>query len=629
MDNSINELHKKIDALVGPTPKPLGDGSRNILSIGDESARPGLFRTSSDITERYNETTIAWHESIINVTGDPSLRAPPPRPSSLTSSVAEIQPPLPIRNNSVSAELHYEALVISEEKVKELIKKGKFLQAAKQQRESYEYRLRLSYMRPFSFEERVDMEEKRADLLLKCTTVSCWKEAAIILQSLLGEETLDNEARFRERQGILHLKLGYLLANPQRIGRQPDIGSAEDHVKQAVMILGALDVPPEDELVRAHRLLVPILRFKGNLIEAEAHESWMRRRGSNVSTSDVSNPSSDIPSDVGSLVPTPNTSTSGGVGGRSKAFEWCERLHLKSCLPGCQRQHYFPYTTDFRFDQPLEDGEDGLTLFHLAIQAGKQEVVQEMVAEVCMTQVDASSTALFLAAEARNAQIAEILLRYGASADAYDIAGRTALHRCQIGDNHQGVTTAETFLEACPALLDKQDKEGHTALFMAVENNHRRMTQKLLDKGADPNIRDRYGRTCLHVAVEAVGTKTSRRGRHLDIVASLLNNRGRKPADPNVRDNFDKTPLYLAADLGNLQIVEKLISARADPNGRGVLDETPLIAAVKHGHIAVAEKLVASGADSTLHDKCGKDAFAYGTGPLRNQFRRVLSRPRI
>ena len=586
---------------------------------------------SSDITEKYNETTIAWRESIINVTRDPSLRSPSPRPSSIMSSVEEIQPPLPIRNNSVSAELHHEALGISEQKVEELIEKGMFLQAAKQQKESFEYRMKLSYMRPFPFEERLAMKEKQADLLMKCTTVTCLMEAATILQSLLKEETLDNEAKYRERQGILHLKLGSLLAHPQRIGRQPDIVLTEHHLTQAVTILGALDAPPEDEMDRASRLLGPILRSKGNLTEAEALESWMRRRRSNVSSSDVSNNSNSILGDVRSPAPTPNTSTSDNVGGRSKAFDWCERLHFKSCLEGCQEQHCFPYTTDFRFDRPFEDG---LTLFHLAIQAGKQEVVQEMAAEVCMTHVDASSTALFLAAEARNAQIAEILLRYGASADACDSAGRTALHRCQIGDSHRGVTIAETFLEAYPALLDKQDKEGHTALFMAVDNNHRRMTQKLLDRGADPNIRDLYGRTSLHVAVEAVGPEISR-GRHLDIVASLLDNLGHSPANPNVRDNTDKTPLYLAADLGNLQVVEKLIAAGADPNGRGVMDQTPLIAAVKHiaagkhPHIAVAEKLVASGADPRLRDTYGKDALAYATGPRRNKVRRVLSTPSI
>lgn len=244
-----------------------------------------------------------------------------------------------------------------------------------------------------------------------------------------------------------------------------------------------------------------------------------------------------------------------------------------------------------------------------------------MAAEVCMADANTSSTLLFLAAESRSAPMARFLISYGASMHDCDSAtGMTVLHYCQVGDRHRGVTITEYILDIYPDCLDTQDKQGRTALFLAVENSHRRMAQMLLRRGADPNIHDCYSRSCLHLAVEAYASEKPHNTRSLEMVKGLLDHR----ADPNVRDNTDKTPLYLAADLGNVQIVDNLLHAGADVNGRGVLDETPLIAAIKHHHLSVVKKLVASGANPNLHDKHNKDAFSYATGPRRRQLRRAL-----
>ncbi|KAK7751354.1 hypothetical protein SLS62_006760 [Diatrype stigma] len=602
-----------------------GNASETLLAPDEEPDRPRFSRTNSQITERYNETIVAWRESIINVTRDPSIRNSPttssPTPFSAEDHI------LPGRNNSVAAEWDIEALKISEQGVKDLTKKGLYLQASKQQKESIQYRQKLSHSRPFPPEERADMEEIRADLLLNCTTVACLREAASILEGLLQREGfLTSERRNLERQGRLHLKLGHLLTQPERIGRDPDIASAKRHLKQAMTLLGDMESPPDDDLMKAHKLLVPILRSEGNAIEAEAHEKWMlRRRESNVSSSEGHRLSPSISSEGISLAPTTSTSTSashgfssGDIGGASKVFEWCERLHLQGCPPDCHEQHCYPYSPQFRFDKPLKDG---LSPFHRAIRGGHLEEVKEMAAEVCMADANTSSKLLFLAAESRSAPMARFLVSYGVSMyDCDSATGMTALHYCQVGDRHRGVTISEYILDVYPDCLNTQDKQGRTALFLAVENSHRRMAQMLLRRGANPNIHDNYSRTCLHLAVEAYASEKPHNTRSQAMVKGLLDHR----ADPNVRDNTDKTPLYLAADLGNVQIVDYLLHAGADVNGRGVLNETPLIAAIKHHHLPVVKKLVASGADPTLRDKHNNDAFYYATGSRRRELLRAL-----
>ncbi|RYP51269.1 hypothetical protein DL768_003366 [Monosporascus sp. mg162] len=617
LGSNVNEMMEKIDALAAPRRSLLDDSSQTLAAPHDTPTRPEVPKLNTDTMETYRQSILVWRENIINVTRESSVRHSP------ATSVVETAPPWVGRTRSVTAEWDKEALSISEQKVKEWTAKGVFFKAALQQKESIDYRKKLSHSLPFPFEEEAAMEEARADLLLRCTTVARWQEAMTILEDLLErEEALTEEDRCPERQGRLCLKLGCLLAHPERIGRKSDMASAKHYLKEAMAILGDLEVPPDEDLMKAHKLLVQILISEGHTTDAEAHERWMTKRRESVVSSEAPNSSPSFSSDEKSPALTISTRSSyecnsGDSDGSSKALKWCVHLHFESCPEGCKDHHCDPYSPDFRFDQPLEDG---LSPFHLAIKYGRQDEIREMAAEIHMTDTNTSAPLLFLAAETRRARVAKILLSCGASVDVRDSSGRTVLHRCQIGDMHSGVTTAELFLDADPSLLNSRDDEGRTALLMAVENNHRRMTEMLLTRGANPNIPDRYGKTCLHLAVEACGSDSSRSARSLSIVKILLEHN----ANPNARDNTDKRPLYLACHLGNGKLVNELLRAGADVNGRGVLDETPLIVAVRHLHVPVVKKLVASGASSALRDKYDRDAFSYATGPRRLELLRAL-----
>ncbi|RYP74500.1 hypothetical protein DL771_002974 [Monosporascus sp. 5C6A] len=619
---NVNKIIEKIDALSAPMQSLLGDSSQTLAAPYDMPARPEIPKMNSDITETYRQNILAWRETIINVTRESSVC------HSAATSVVVTEPLWVGRTRSVTAEWDKEALRISEQKVKEWTAKGVFSMAALQQKESIDYRKKLSHLQPFPFKEEAAMEEARADLLLRCITVARWQEAMTILEGLLRrEEALTEEDRCPERQGRLCLKLGCLLAHPERIGRKSDLAPAKHYLKKAMAILSDLEVPLDEDLMKAHKVLVPILVSERNITEAEAHQIWMTKRRESIVSSEVSSSSPSFSGEEQSPAQTISTRSSyegnsGETDSRSKALEWCVHLHFENCPQGCKDCHCDPYSPDFRFDQPLKDG---LSPLHLAIKDGRLDEIREMAAEIHMTDTNTSAPLLFLAADTRRARVAKILLSCGASVGVKDSFGRTVLHRCQIGDMHSGVTTASLFLDADPSLLDSRDNEGRTALLMAVENNHRRMVEMLLARGADPNIPDRYGKTCLHLAVEACGSDSSRSVRSLGIVKILLEHK----ANPDARDNTDKRPLYLACHLGNGKLVQELLRAGADVNGRGVLDETPLIVAVRHLHVPVVKKLVAAGANSTLRDIYNRDAFSYATGPRRLELLRALPGSRI
>ena len=58
-------------------------------------------------------------------------------------------------------------------------------------------------------------------------------------------------------------------------------------------------------------------------------------------------------------------------------------------------------------------------------------------------------------------------------------------------------------LEAQPSLINKRDeKTGISLLFRAVINDNFEISEFLLDKNADPNVKNIYSETPLHHAVE-------------------------------------------------------------------------------------------------------------------------------
>ena len=108
--------------------------------------------------------------------------------------------------------------------------------------------------------------------------------------------------------------------------------------------------------------------------------------------------------------------------------------------------------------------------------------------------------------------------------------------------------------------------------------------QRLLAAGADPNVRDRFGRTAL---VEATAHALFY-GDHSAVVQQLL----AAGADPNIQDPDGETALMKAARSGQSDIAQHLVAAGADPNIQEKRGRTALMVATRHRHSAVVQQLL-------------------------------------
>lgn len=75
-----------------------------------------------------------------------------------------------------------------------------------------------------------------------------------------------------------------------------------------------------------------------------------------------------------------------------------------------------------------------------------------------------------------------------------------------------------------------------------------------------------------------------------------------KGADPNIRDSRGNTPMMLAVDSGHGELVPLLVIGKASPNQGNSAGETPLIRAVQHRDIATVRALLAVKADPDQRD---------------------------
>jgi ankyrin repeat protein len=92
-----------------------------------------------------------------------------------------------------------------------------------------------------------------------------------------------------------------------------------------------------------------------------------------------------------------------------------------------------------------------------------------------------------------------------------------------------------------------------------------------------------------------------------------------KGADPNVRDGRGDTPLLLAVTAGHAGLIPVLVAGRANVNLGNGGGETPLIRAVQRRDVTTARLLLTAGADPDQTDNvAGMSARDYARRDARN-----------
>ncbi len=158
-----------------------------------------------------------------------------------------------------------------------------------------------------------------------------------------------------------------------------------------------------------------------------------------------------------------------------------------------------------------------------------------------------------------------------------------------------------SFLREDPAAITARDSEERTLLHEAALEDNSAAAAVLLEKGADPNARDRGGVTPLHEAVLIRSPTSAGRARNEEAIRLLLG----AGADVNIADSFGRTPLSFAVQDGDEfeAVVELLLQAGADQNVTpGAFRMMPLHWAALRGSEGCARTLLAYRADVNAMD---------------------------
>jgi ankyrin repeat protein len=205
------------------------------------------------------------------------------------------------------------------------------------------------------------------------------------------------------------------------------------------------------------------------------------------------------------------------------------------------------------------------TALHLAAERGYTDVAQVLLKNsASLTARDQSGRSSFFAACAEGRRdVARLLWFSGADLQERDASGRSVLHAAA-SSGHEEIFG---MLLSAGMTVEPRDHSGITPLQEAAEQGWALIVERLLDLGANVETKCTGDASALHFACTATNAP--------EAVVQLLLQRG---ADPCVRDVLGRTPLLLAVQLSTVRVVKILVKLDrsilrdTDNQGRGVYD---------------------------------------------------------
>ena len=160
--------------------------------------------------------------------------------------------------------------------------------------------------------------------------------------------------------------------------------------------------------------------------------------------------------------------------------------------------------------------------------------------------------------------------------------------------------------------IDDTDCAGMTTLAWAARQGDEDAVKALLACGADPNHRDRTGRTPLHMSMHAKTPECSR---------LLLNAK----ADVDIKNNHGDTALAAAVQFKDqTDFSELLLAHGADMECTSIVDFTPLHLAARNEHPKQVSLLLGKGANINASAPNGRTALYTAIGFRRSAVVKVL-----
>jgi len=152
------------------------------------------------------------------------------------------------------------------------------------------------------------------------------------------------------------------------------------------------------------------------------------------------------------------------------------------------------------------------------------------------------------------------------------------LQFCEAGDQEAALAK----LAACrypQRFLECSSEGGVTALHHAAFSGDQALSKRLLELRANPDRKTDYGFTALMAAVQS---------KHILLLSTLLEHR----ANVNACADYDgRSALHLAAGVGDFEISQALLNARADPKSRDRKGKQPADKARDNNHTELVHLL--------------------------------------
>ncbi len=246
----------------------------------------------------------------------------------------------------------------------------------------------------------------------------------------------------------------------------------------------------------------------------------------------------------------------------------------------------------------------GRTALHVAAEYGQAEVAAFLIeagADVEAKTLKALGTYFFwtpltVAANWGHTSVAKLLIAAGADVNAFESGTRYNFNVLHFSAEKGHTEIVKLLIVNGADIEAKVESILDTPLSRAVRKERKATVEALISMGANVNTTNAIGSTPLHFAAISG---------NLDIVRLLLENGAEVNAKTNGGDLPGVTPIHAAAFEGQTRIVELLLVKGADINAVTQSGYTPLRRSVDQGDLVMAKLLLEKGGNIETTDKYG------------------------